>query len=283
MGWKMHTDNLIVQDSTEGDDLALLGAHQAAYESKPVNRALLWLFGGGSLLVVLIILGWSLQTTYYAYTQYGPAAAFFWGLPWLVVGAALFVLWLLFFTLNLSPVEQKVEVYKNGIVVRQRAFLSFRPRRHVILWDQISGIAVSSRSHKKPDRLTHRARLYLKPQKSIQFHDEHAGIVNLPELISRIKVNVYMRRLPAYRNSLHSGNLIDFGPISIDQKGISLHRWGKTLTFPWDQVHQVNALDGYLVVELEPFGGTKTAYRFSISQIPNIELLFQIIREDIEA
>ncbi len=278
----MNTD-VLIQDSAEGDNLALLGAYQAVYESKSLNRVLLWLFGGSSLLVVLIILSWSLQTTYYAYTQYGPAAAFFWGLPWLVLGVILLIFWLLLYIYRFHPIQQKVEVYKNGLIIHQRLPFALRTSQIVVLWDQITGIAVSALTGRYSEQTSHRARVYLKPKKTILFHEENGGIHNLSELISRIKVNVYMRRLPIYRSSLQSGSSIDFGPVWISQKEISLHKLGKTQAFSWDKVHQVSALGGDLVVELEPDGGSQPVHRFSISQIPNIELLFQIIREDIEA
>ncbi len=278
----MNTD-VLIQDSAEGDNLALLGAYQAVYESKSLNRVLLWLFGGSSLLVVLIILSWSLQTTYYAYTQYGPAAAFFWGLPWLVLGVILLIFWLLLYIYRFHPIQQKVEVYKNGLIIYQRLPFALRASQIVVLWDQITGIAVSALTGRYSEQTSHRARVYLKPKKTILFHEENGGIHNLSELISRIKVNVYMRRLPIYRSSLQSGSSIDFGPVWISQKEISLHKLGKTQAFSWDKVHQVSALGGDLVVELEPDGGSQPVHRFSISQIPNIELLFQIIREDIEA
>ena len=95
------------------------------------------------------------------------------------------------------------------------------------------------------------------------------------ELIARIKGKVYPHLLPTLRADLRSGKNLYFGPIVVDQKRLNLQ--GKT--YPWEQVNLINLCKGHLVIKFR----NRRDQKIPVEQIPNIELLIQLIQEGVEA
>jgi hypothetical protein len=253
------------RDTRQPVRLGPLLAHY--YSRKLTARDVLLLFTPG-IAACLAPLGYGLWRAEYAYTRYGPVAAEYWSRPWyyLAIAAAVIFMILGFFRLRLSLIS--VKVYQKGISVRT----GFRRARD-FGWEDFHGLTSSTTQEHFfgfPVRSTHQARLILKSGKTIELP---RSLRNFPELISRIKVNLYPRLLPQLHSEFQSGAWLSFGPVAIQQQGL---RWdGQSAS--WQQVKRIDVREGKLVIEF-----TDHANKIiPVSRIPNLELVLQLIDQGI--
>ncbi len=217
----------------------------------------------GSLLTLFCFLyGMLLAGT--LYQQHGPALAIIRARSWFIFGTILLVVIGIFFLNRISISFQRIEVFKNGIQFRTR-LLSHRSYR----WSDLSGIASSATRltfFGKIIRTSAGGRIYPTFGKPIELTNRFQ---NIPILIKIVKSNIYPLILPALKSIFRTGGSNQFGRISLSKDYFQISK--KKL--PWDSVDRIWVDAGYLVVELRG----DSNQRVLISEIPNLELLLQVI------
>ena len=94
---------------------------------------------------------------------------------------------------------------------------------------------------------------------------------DLPEVVTRIKAELYPQLEIRLRNSLNAGEEISFGPIGLNKNGVIC----RTNHYTWDQISQIFIDKGILKVEMS--GGN--VFHQSLRYIPNLEILILLVRE----
>lgn len=245
-----------------------LGAQIALYRCRPFQgRGLMFLLLGGALSV-LTPLGYGFSRGQYAYAKYGPVAAHFWSRPWyLLAGAAFFAL-LVLLGLRWRRSRRFVAVHQNGLRLR----LS---RRQDYLWGQLSGIAsgaVETLLLGNTLRASHQAVLYPTVDPPIRLDD---SLENLPELLTRIKANLYPRLLPDMLQAFKEGKRLYFGRLSISPNELRLQAKNRPpRTICWEEMEGITLQSGMLMIKPQ----NQAAIRLPVAQVPNLELLLQIIQ-----
>jgi hypothetical protein len=259
-----------VQTTTSSDDQKNLGPAVASYGSRrrAWREAWIWPLPGVILACVLIIAG--LDWYYYGYTQYGPTAAQSWSLNWLFWGILVGILTIMVTVWQVLNARVRVNLFRYGIEVHIpfRTPLSLR-------WEDITGIASATIQDKLWGhilRTRHQLTIFLTQGKPITL-DDH--IHSLSEMTTRIKANLYPRLLPGYRARFQAGESLRFGPLSIQANTLSI----RNRQIPWVKVTHITVSAGHLVVETHEQGSEhKKNIRIPITQIPNLELLFQVLQ-----
>lgn len=259
-----------------------LGPLIAAYPARPRSKAIPIILMLTGCLLFLSSLGYGLYRSYYGYTKYGIAAALSWSWPWFLAAAVI-----LFFTLLLLPQlfsrPGLISVHKNGLMIISGG----RPASQTpVPWEKLAGIAVDAESKGRSAEgtkveINHQAALIFKRGRPLLLKEKGSGrwvIDRLPELISHIKAVLYPRLLPAMEVDFNSGAWLQFGPVSIHSLAFSLETGNvSTHQIPWRQVKRITVENGELVVELDGRGKQPVRKAVPVAQIPNLELMLQII------
>jgi hypothetical protein len=272
------------------------GSWKAVYQTHRLRFSNLGglLFCGIFVVVLPFALG--LTRLYNGYTRYGPAAGFAWGTPWLAFAVLAFFAWLVLLVRKLQFPHYKIQVNKNGLQFEgYRAAQKVLGLGNTLSWDMFSGITVETigkkiRNDPQGNEISSlKVALLLSDGKKINLFesgDRRGGLKNLSELVSRIKANLYPRLMQKYNSAFSAGQVLTFGPVSVQRQElrIQIHHRGKySSSIPWDQVRHITVKSGYLVVELiQSPDPVQYQRRFPVSQIPNLELLLQIIKENVE-
>lgn len=240
--------------------------------------SILWLVLG------MLPLAAGLVFFYYGYTNFGPVAAAAWSRPWLVWGEVFTALIGLLALAGFLRSRPRVRVYAAGIDISGTdLLLIFRPRRLACV--EIGGIAVqavtyadesTSQNPRAAPFTAYRVVLFPKKSRPITLSgqsDGKRGIINIVELSTRLKAALYPRLHAELSAAFRQGQEVAFGPLLASRAGLRFRSSGQAI--PWQNVQHVSVRGGYLVVELAP-GREK---RFSISKIPNPEILLQLIQE----
>jgi hypothetical protein len=219
---------------------------------------------------------------------FGPVPAVYWSGPWLMGGGILLLICLLGSLFTYSKRQPAVHLHVQGLCIMKRKIL-------VLLWEQIDGIASGTYSYIDPLRMTrtvsYKASIF--PVKGRAVHlrgssDGTGGIVDLHELIQRIKKNLYLVMRSEYARMFRSGLPLYFGPVEISQAGIKFRRklpFTGMRSARWENVKRITVQSGYFLVELEQQpkrGKGLQTYRLPVAQIPNLELLLKIIDQGVE-
>lgn len=240
------------------------------------GRALGWrdvgtLFLPG-LLAVLAPLAGGLWRANYAFSHFGPVAAQAWSAPWFILSSFALLVFALLVAYRLMLARTTVAVHQRGLLLK---LAPFNTRR--LTWEQLSGIASQSVQEKfltRPLRSYHEALLIPAAGRPVRLPRQ---MQRLPELISRIKAALYPRLLPALQTGFDDGQWIFFGPVTIQQESLQI-REHKT---PWKNVERIFIRQGCLVVEFR--GDSHPSQSMPLSQIPNVELLLQLIQQAVKA
>ncbi len=247
-----------------------LGAPVANYgpRRRRWREAWIWPLPGFILSGLLIISG--LDWYYYGFTQYGPIAAQAWSQDWLFWGIFSGAITLLITVWQAVRSRLNVILYRYGIEVHLvlKASSSYR-------WEEITGISsitIQDSLFGKILRTRHLVTIFLVQGDPIRLDDR---IGNLLELVTRLKANLYPRLLPGLRSRFQQGQQLAFGPLSIQSHAIYIR--GQQI--PWDNVSFITVNSGHLLVEtLEQGSEQPKKIRISIQQIPNLELLLQVLQ-----
>jgi hypothetical protein len=255
-----------------------LGAQIAEYRGKGIGR---WEFFTRilpGLLGVLTPLGYAFWTYNDALAKYGPVAAESWSQPWYQLAIIALLLFSILVLIRLIIARRKVTIFKNGIRLE-----IFPSRKKSLRWSDISGVAIAVSQEKFPllhVKTNHLATLYPNVGKSIRLN---SSFENLPEMVSRIKAGLYPRLLPNLKTLFQKNQWLYFGPLSIQRQGIRYHRSRRdhqpAWAFPWSQIDHLTIQSGFLVLEIK--GKPARKKRIPTSQIPNVELLIQIVQQGV--
>ena len=245
-----------------------VGSPIATFHVQPLRwRDLLTTFLPLTLLVIAP-LGYGLWRFLYGYTNYGPVAAWTWGIPWFLAAAVLLLILLLYALRRLLRSRRLVRVFKGGLWL-DRPF-----RRPVKLrWRDIKGITAFSsqtaflgwKSEPQP-HLT----IYPADQGPLKLDQR---IKKLDDLTKIIKEHVYPGRYQTLKERFRRGDQLDFGQVTLSQEGLRLAE--KEL--PWSYIKGITAKDGIFIVKLSP----QVLVQVPIKEIQNIEVLIQLIKREV--
>jgi hypothetical protein len=241
-----------------------LGPLITIYRHRPINRRDLYLIALPGVLAVLIPLFYGYSRAVYATDKFGPAAAWKWSKPWYIFSIAALIVFTSLILHRMQSSRRFIAIHENGL------YLSLSDRQ-MLLWEHIAGI---SSAFVKYDflgvniRSRYLAMLYPNIGSSISLDNT---LPNFPELLSRIKAKLYPRLFPSLRKNFQSGQWLYFGPISIHKQGIKINN----NQYIWLSINKIDIQSGYLSIDFEE----GRSYRVSIKDIPNFELLIELINQ----
>ncbi len=247
-----------------------LGTLIRVFRYRPLGwmEVLLLILPGG--LAVLTPLFYGFRRAQQAAEHFGPVAAEHWSRPWYILAGIAVLVFLLAATLRIRKSRQYIAVYARGLKLNLG-------ERRAIYWEQIAGISTETERYYFLGIISRprmRGVVYPNTGKVVNLS---GAIQDLPELLTILKARLYPRLYPNLLANLQSGQWLHFGPLAIQHKGIKLlnHNLPKQdQPIPWSHVLHVDIDSGFLVVELSDRPGLKVP----VSQIPNIELLIQLIQ-----
>jgi uncharacterized membrane protein YobD (UPF0266 family) len=214
----------------------------------------------------IVLLGLSLVQKNLAYTSFGPAAVPGWGQGALLQAGILFLIAAVILTTFALR-------RKYGLVINKEGLTFYRPvfSEVFVPWMSVRGITFSQEQYTMVARQRdHRAVLWLEESQKVSLK-KYAHPNDLPDLVTRIKAELYPQLEMRFRNSLHAGETISFGPVGLNKNGL----FWQNQHHPWAKINRVYLEKGVLVVEMP---GQKT-YQKSIHSISNLEILILLIRE----
>jgi hypothetical protein len=271
------------------------GSQIARYRARPIRGAeflRLAILGAAAVLGPLFF-GLYLYSN--SVPRYGVVAAERWSRPWLALSLAGMGVFLLLCVIRLAASRRAVEVYQKGLRIKLG-------RTVFIPWNQLAGVSTEINALQAVpgrERLQRRAVLHPSTGQPIRLGQEFE---NLPELLSHIKAHLYPRLLPALREEFHSGRWVHFGELAISSQGLRVRPEGRSgsdhrrrLDMTWPQVESVQVQNGRLILEYCQAGeqtgaqpnhtpanpSVRRQRRLEAGQIPNIELLLQLIQQEV--
>lgn len=222
--------------------------------------------------------------------RYGRVAAELWSRPWLALSLLALALFALLVIVRLAAARRSIELFQKGLQLKLG-----KPR--FLPWSQLAGISTEVSAvgwnTASDERLRYRARLHPTTGSPILLGEQTE---KLPELLSQIKAHLYPRLLPALRDEFHNGRWLHFGEIAISSEGFRLganHR--RRLELGWAEIRRMQVQRGQLTIEYVPMGKTAGAprsanannhtdprqRRLEAGEIPNLELLLQLIQQEV--
>jgi hypothetical protein len=216
---------------------------------------------------------------YYGYTQYGSVAGDFWSRPWLLISSLALSVALLLAGYRFYLARRFVAVHKNGIRLRLGVL-----RVRAWYWAELAGISsgiTQERFLHLPLRTYSRATLYPVKGKPVQLR---GPIQDMPALVQCIKDNLYPRLLPRKRAAYRAGKSLPFGPLILHHQGLGLRTGksasssGKPVLIPWKGVDKIEVQSGCLSFHTR----NQRPRRYPISDIPNFEILLELIQQEVQ-
>ena len=230
------------------------------------------IFAGLAALIPFIYSFWLVD---FAYTQYGVIAANTWGRSWLVISALSAACFLLLAFYRLYLFQRCVAVFTNGIRIRLGFLVT-----HSYTWQEIQGISngiMQERFLHLPIRTYHKAVLVPNKGKPMVLR---APLENIPVLVQLIKRNLYSQLMPRERSRFQAGDLVDFGPLTIDKGSLQFkpNKKGQDKPIPWTSIHSIDVQAGFLCIQL----ATEQRIRIPVSNIVNFEIFMEIIQQEVK-
>ena len=258
----------------------LLGARVALYRRKAFTRA------GQAILLILLLAGiilmgycvWQAATWDNFRLNLVPC----WTSPLFWAGGVVVGLVILWTFVRFCQARPYLAVYQNGLLLRAGCI-----KKQCFLWSEIAGIAVNMdqvRFLGLHGRVQYSARIFPAHSRFLKLDERYP---NLPEALSRIKASLYTRLQPVLQADLITGQWIGFGPLAIHQTACGIckvnahqpiHPENLQTTIPWSEMDQVTISAGFLVLKYKEKGKHRRK-EFSIAEIPNLELLLQMIQQ----
>jgi hypothetical protein len=231
-------------------------------------------YGGLAVLFLVLLIVWRVGEIY---TDYGPIPAMIRNRPWFLAVFAVLLGLVTLIGYRIYQARRFVAIHKNGLRLRLGAF-----KVRSWQWGEFSGIssaAIQEHFLHLPVRTVHQAYLYLKTGETLHLG---SAFQDMPGLIDQLKTSLHPRLLTGLQSSYWMGHWSTFGPLAIQRQGglrLSPGKWQVTkreeITIPWEQVESIDVQGGHLVVG--PKGQTER--RIPISQIPNLEILIDLIQQ----
>lgn len=219
------------------------------------------------IVAVLLPLLYGFYRQRYAYRNFGPVAAATWSRPWYILAIIALIAFLILAIYRLLLTRRFVAVYKHGIRLALSA-------QKVLRWNEIAAIACSITQYKflgLPLRTNYRAKLYPNLGKPIHLDN---SLQDLPELLTNIKAQLYPRITPTLRSDFNQGKWLHFGPISIQQWTIRIRK----KQYSWSEIKNISVDRGKLITETN----SNVRHTLQVAEIPNIEILLQIIQQEVK-
>jgi hypothetical protein len=219
-------------------------------------------------LLVLGPLSYGVWRAWYAYTQFGPAAASAWARPWFLLATLALLPLTLLALARLASARRSVAVYEHGLRLRLSPF-----RRQFLPWERIAGIAVAGYQEHflgPPLNIRPVAVIYPAHERPVRLDGRLQGVAALAK---QVKAILYPRLLGQLRADLKAGRRISFNRVAISLDGLAIS--GRRI--PWERVARLGVQAGFLVVELD----TGARLRQAVAHIPNLEILLQLVELDI--
>jgi hypothetical protein len=145
-------------------------------------------------------------------------------------------------------------------------------------WDDILGISsvtIQDKIFDQAIRTRHQLLIFVPKNKPIAIDDR---VGNLLELTTRLKAKLYPRLLPGFRARFQEGRQLSFGPVSVSTDSIMI----RDRKLAWEQISRITVLTGNLIIETnDQAPGLSKKYRFPVIQIPNLELLLQVLQRSV--
>jgi len=223
--------------------------------------------GSLSVLAPLLYGFWRLRQ---GLLNYGPVAAGYWSRPWYILAVVAALVFIYAAIARIQSAGHFVIVYEGGLGLKLK-------RRHALRWEEMAGVSTETTGYHFlgiPLGQGYQGMLHPNTGKPIRLTN---AIQDLPELLTLLKARLYPRLMPHLKANLESGQWIYFGPIAIRRDGFALRKRGKFPTsqpVPWSRLRRLDVTSGYLVVELSD----QPHRKLPVSQIPNVELLLQLIQ-----
>ncbi len=217
-------------------------------------------------LVVIATLVYGLFRFQFAYAQYGPVAAVSTCFPWFLTSFLLFLLVLTAVAIRFQHTKSTVSLFHYGISLGLYPF-----QKHLLPYKDIGGISTDFKFSGIFNSVSSplvQATLYPLKGKPIRLP---TYLQHYPDMISQIKASLYPLLLPALYGSFQVNQWVKFGSISIQNQGFRLNN----RQIPWNDIKQIQIQNGFLVVTLH----NQKMYSVPARQIPNLELLLQMVHE----
>lgn len=224
-----------------------------------------WVLLGTVAVLLPLLYGFYRQQ--YAYRNFGPVAAATWSRPWYILAITAIITFFILAIYRLLLTRRFVAVYKHGVKLALSG-------HKVLSWKEIAGIASSVTQYKflgRPLRINYHAKLYPNLGKPIHLDNSLQG---LPELLTHIKAKLYPRITPSLRSDFNQGKWLHFGPISIQQWTIRIRK----KQYSWSEIENISVNRGKLIIETN----SNIRHTLQVAEIPNIEILLQIIQHEVK-
>jgi hypothetical protein len=284
------TQPVRVAPPAESPDAAggVLGHLVSVYRPKGLKPVAQWAWLLGVALVGLGFIGYGGYLAASSYARYGPVLAIAWSGRWFIIGLVILLICLVGSLYIHSKNQPVVRLFSQGLYIEKRNPL-------ILPWEQISGIAsgtVIQTGWSRGNRLVrHTAKMYPAKGRPVVLHgssDGSSGIAELPELVQRVKANLYPYLHSELSRMFRLGLPLYFGSVEIDQTGLKFQRnipFIGTRSVPWENVKHISVQSGFLLVELSyqnNHGKIEKPYKLPVARIPNLELLLKIIDQNVQ-
>lgn len=239
----------------------------------------------GGLALSVGVLTWALFRVYLDYTHHGLTAALSWNWLWIAAGGLGALVCILFTLPPLFWKQPAIYLFQNGLQISPTSrFSGAHNRAEFIPWELVTGIRVDAAQRGVDSGSIHRrAVLTFQTRKPLQLSDHPPGrrvIPALVDMISYVKARLYPRLMPAYCAQISAGKWLVFGPVSIHAQELSLDAGPLGLQrIPWKQVQRVGLQAGDLVVEWSLPSRAIQHKHIPVANIPNLELMLQLIHQ----
>lgn len=248
----------------QNQNIHQLGPLIAKYKDRQFSWSDLFSLFIPGFLAFTIPAVYALFLAYYAYSNYGKAAAIYWIIPWLIISAVAFVIFISLVLYRNSVSKRYIALHNNGVYISLQ-------KKYSLPWEQISGISSEIIQRKFlffKSKLLFKAIIYTVNRDKIRLN---SNINQLSGFISRFKKMFYPIINPIIEQNLLKGKNIYFGKVSIDRDFFIVNQQ----KYQWSLINQVSIQKGRLIVELTDHNKIK----IPTSKIQNIELLLALIKQ----
>jgi Family of unknown function (DUF6585) len=242
---------------------SLISVH-AANRRRRLASVLGWLALCGGALACGFIGGyrWFLATT-----QYGPAVIGRWSTPWFLAAGGLGAMALVGALLLWRTRGREARVYRAGFTYRLRG------QTIQVGWADVVRVHADAVRYGIFGLIWGgdlRLRLDLRDGRQVRLT---RALDDLPDLVEKIKRNVFPHLLAGYTRAFNLGQVLSFGPVTLSASGVT--HGGRML--PWSEMASAKLDRG--VLKLSPISGSAhRPMKVAARQIPNFDVCLQLIQ-----
>lgn len=245
-----------------------LGPLISTYRGRPLSWRDLYLIFLPGVFAVIFPLLYGIWIKHFISLRNGPIAASSSSRLWFILAASSTLCLLLLALIRLYHANIYVSIYRNGLKI------SLSPiNQQIVRWTDILEITNHSTNKRFFDHTVQtKISIIIVSKNNINIRLDQK-ITHISNLAYEIKKYFFQRKLPAFVNDFKNGKWINFGPVSINKHYFSIQHKKNS----WSEVSRVYVKAGYLIIETTD----EQNVRIKISQIPNIELFFMLLKRGI--